>query len=91
MLGDGPRSAPLGAFFIIKKSHHFEISPLKHRDLAAYLWQEHWGSLLLLPKPLRVQALELVCEISNAVPTFTAHLPRGCVDWDAVDRAMGAG
>lgn len=88
---NGPRRAPLSAFFLLEKASAFGLAPLKPRDLVDYLWQEHLNSSLMLPKTLRSQTFELVCDIAKAAPAFVMHLPKGYIDWDAVDRAMNAG
>lgn len=90
LLPGPPRSAPLRAFFRLEKAEHFEVSPLRSRDLATYLWQEHRGGFVLLPRPLRRAAFDLVCEVARAAPAFTMRLPKDYVDWEAVDRAIAA-
>lgn len=88
---NGSRKAPLGIFFLLKKGCTFQLSPLRPRDLARYLWGEHLSDISKMPKSLRLTAFHLLCDFSEATPAFTMQLPKGYVDWDAVDRAMNGG
>jgi hypothetical protein len=85
---NGIRRAPLRAFFLLEKAPAFKLAILKPRGLVDYLWQEHLNASLMVPKAFRAQTFDLVCDIAKAAPAFVMHLPKGYVDWDAVDRAM---
>jgi hypothetical protein len=88
---NGPRKARLGGLFLLEKAGEFSLSPINPVEMLAYLWAEHVGYTLFMPKKLRVTAFDLLQEACRSVPTYRMRFPKDYIDWDAVDRAMENG
>ena len=88
---NGPRKARLGGLFLLKKANEFSLSRINPVDMLAYLWAEHVGYTLFMPKKLRVAAFDLLQEACRSVPTYRMRFSKDYIDWDAVDRAMEKG
>lgn len=88
---NGPRKARLGGLFLLEKANEFSLDRIHPVDMLTYLWAEHVGYTLFLPKKLRVTAFDLLREACRSVPTYRMRFPKDYIDWDAVDRAMEKG
>jgi hypothetical protein len=88
---NGPRKARLGGLFMIEKANEFSLVRIHPVDMLTYLWAEHEGYTLFMPKKLRVAAFDLLREACRSVPTYRMRFPKDYIDWDAVDRAMEKG
>ena len=88
---NGPRKARLGGLFLLEKASEFGLVRINPGDMLTYLWTEHVGYTLFMPKKLRVTAFDLLREACRSVPTYRMRFPKDYIDWDAVDRAMEKG
>jgi hypothetical protein len=88
---NGPRKAKLGGLFLLEKAGEFSLSPINPVEMLTYLWAEHVGYTLFMPKKLRVAAFDLLREACRSAPTYRMRFPQHYIDWDAVDRAMENG
>jgi len=88
---NGPSKARLGALFLLEKANEFSLSRINPVHMFTYLWAEHTGYTLFMPKKLRVTAFDLLREACQSVPTYRMRFPKEYIDWDAVDRAMENG
>lgn len=84
----GPCQAPVGAIFILHKAPHFELKPLRATDVVQPIWRENWGYIGFLPRELKVQAFEVLCDACLQAPVYQMRFPKDYVDWDAVDAAL---
>jgi hypothetical protein len=80
--------APLCGLFLLEKSRHFAIDPLKPTELRRYLWEEHKNQLAILPMPLQSKASEIAIAISNSAPTWKLSFSKDAIDWEAIDIAL---
>jgi hypothetical protein len=90
LVTDGPKYARLGALFLLEQAEHFELSPLKVIDALEYLWNEHQGYWVLLPKALRLQAFDFINSICHQIPTYRMCFPKDYVDWNAINKIMAS-
>jgi hypothetical protein len=88
---NGPRKARLGGLFMLEKASEFGLVRINPVDMLIYLWAEHEGYTLFMPKKLRVAAFDLLREACRSVPTYRMRFPKDYIDWGAVDRAMEKG
>jgi hypothetical protein len=88
---NGPRKARLGGLFMLEKASKFGLTRINPVDMLTYLWAEHIGYTLFMPKKLRVTAFDLLHEACRSVPAYRMRFPKDYIDWDAVDRAMENG
>ena len=73
---------------ITTSSLHFELGPIRPAELVSLLWKENLTYTSVLPKPLKVQAFDLFCDLGNRVPVHRLRFPKDHVDWDAIDAAL---
>lgn len=85
---NGPRKARLGGLFFLEKASEFSLSRINSVDMLAYLWAEHVGYTLFMPKKLRVAAFDLLHEACLSVPTYRMRFPKDYIDWEVIARAM---
>lgn len=88
---NGPRKARLGGLFMLEKASEFGLSRINPVDVLTYLWAEHVGYTLFMPKKLRVTAFDLLHEACRSAPTYLMRFSKDYINWDAVDRAMEKG
>ena len=88
---NGSRKARLGGLFLLEKASEFGLSRINPVDVLSFLWTEHVGYTLFMPKKLRVTAFDLLREACRSAPTYRMRFPQDYIDWDAVDRAMEKG
>ena len=88
---NGPRKAMLGGLFLLEKASKFSLSRINPVDMLTYLWAEHIGYTLFMPRKLRVAAFDLLREACRPGPTYRMRFSKDYIDWDAVDRAMENG
>jgi hypothetical protein len=88
---NGPRNARLGGLFMLEKASEFSLVPINPVDVLSFLWEEHYGSTLFLPKKLRIAAFDLLREACRSVPTYRMRFPKEYIDWDVIARAMEQG
>ena len=84
----GPQQARLGGLFLLEKAEQFSLTPVQGRDVIQYIWHEHQRKWPILPRPLRIQAFEMLCDACHQVPCYRMRFPKDSVDWDAIDAAM---
>lgn len=85
---DGPRMAKLGAIFLLKKSNEFKLTPIPASNAIKFIWNEQLHQWLVLPKPLRISAFEILCACCLGMPVFEMRFPKHHVDWDAVKQVL---
>ena len=85
---DGKLRAPLAGLFLLEKAPRFSLRPLSARELLPYLWQGTKELLAILPKPLKIKAFEIVCELAAAVPAAKISFPKNFIAWEAIDKIM---
>jgi hypothetical protein len=78
----------IGGFFLLEKASDFELIPIKPQDVVRFLWNEHRDFWYILPKTLRIQAFEILCDACFQVPVYKMQFPKDYIDWDAIDKAM---
>lgn len=88
MVNSGPMHANLGGLFLLEKAENFELVQAKPIDALEYLWNEHRGLRLLLPKRLRLRTYELFYDACHQVPVYRMRFTKDYVDWDAVEAVM---
>jgi hypothetical protein len=82
------KSIPLGGFFIIEKAKHFELVPLKSRQMISFLWNEHFPFFELLPKFSRTNVFNLLYQAVSNVPLYLLRTPLDGIDWDKIDASL---
>jgi len=87
-IGDGPQQARLGGLFLLEKAPHFELTPLKPREILRFIWNEQFYGWFVLPRNLRVKAFEILYDACCQVPVHRMRFPKDYVDWNAIDAAM---
>jgi len=87
-MGSGPCQARLGALFALEKAPHFELQLMKPAEMVETYWPDPENPARRLPKPFKVQAFELFCDICHRVPVYRMRFPKDFVDWNAIDVAM---
>ena len=89
-LTDGPNSGGLGGVFFLEQASEFSIEPIPGREMLRCLWHGHPSFLAGLPREDRIRAFDLLHEASLQTPAFHMRFPRDFIDWEALDRALGA-
>ena len=84
----GPQQARLGSFFLLEQASHFELTPIKPRDVLHFLWNEHAHHWRFLPKYLKIRAFDILYDACHQVPVYRMCFPENYVDWEAIDTAM---
>ena len=84
----GPRSAPLGGMFLVEQAESFELLPLNSLDAFEYLWNEHQGYRVYLPRALRLKTFDFLYDVCRRAPAYRMRFPKDTIDWDAIDAAM---
>ena len=84
----GPQKAKLGGIFLLEKSAHFDLTPVKASGILQFLWHEHMHLWFVLPKSLRLRAFNLLYDACHQAPCYRMRFPKDYVDWDAIDAAM---
>jgi hypothetical protein len=87
-LTSGPQQARLGAFFLLEKALHFELTPIKPSEVLQFLWNERKLTWYVLPKSLRLRAFEILYDACRQAVVYRMRFPEDYVDWDAIDAAM---
>jgi hypothetical protein len=82
------KKAQLGGLFLLEKASNFELIPIDPRDILQFLWDEHMPFWNILPKNLRTQAFDILCDACYNTPTYRMCFPKDFIDWDAIDAAM---
>lgn len=85
---NGPLQARLGGWFILEKASHFELIPVCPLDVLEYLWREHLLLWVVMPRPIKVHAFQLLADACHQAPCYRMRFPKDYVDWDAIDKAM---
>jgi len=83
-----PFSAPLGAFFLLQKSRHFDLVPVKPREVIEFLWSEQMNFVKGVPKKLRTGIFDFLHEAVHQVPLYKLQTPLDGVDWDRIDASF---
>ncbi|MGB6872553.1 MAG: hypothetical protein WBE46_00165 [Dehalococcoidia bacterium] len=78
----------VGAFFLLEQAKRFELMPIKPVAALDYLWNEHLGYRIFLPRKLRIRAFEILSEVCHQAPVYRMRFPKDYVDWDAIDAAL---
>lgn len=79
-----PISAPLGAFFILEKAKHFELTELKPIHAIDVLWEEHKYITMSMPKKYRLKAFQFIYDVAHSVPVYNMKTPKE-VNWGQID------
>lgn len=85
---DGPCHAKIGAFFLLEWAPRFELTPLKPSDAIQCLWRENLNHVFFLPRHLKVQAFEILCDACQQVPVFRMRFSPDYIDWQAIDAIL---
>jgi hypothetical protein len=83
------KSAKVSGFFLLTKSDHFALTPVKSLEVMEYLCVEHQHTRMLLPRKYSLKALDFLWKACTEVPCYKMDVPLDHVDWDAIDKIMG--
>lgn len=75
-----PVSSVPGAFFLLRKGDEFSLEKLGHLQLLSFLWDEHTGSRLLVPRNRRTALLDLYRDLSASAPVYLMTFTREYMD-----------
>jgi hypothetical protein len=87
---DPSHSAPAAGLFFLEQSDYFQLVPIRPREAIESLWSDQENHRLFLPRQVRTQALDLLLELCNQVPTYRMRFAKDHVDWAAIDAAMAS-
>lgn len=69
-----------GAFFLLEKADEFSLRRLGPLQLLSYLWDEHAGARLLVPRNRQTALLDLYRDLSAWAPVYLLRFSREHID-----------
>ncbi|MGV8040815.1 MAG: hypothetical protein AB2L07_12325 [Thermoanaerobaculaceae bacterium] len=84
----GPRSAPLGAIFLLRKAATPSVRPASLATALPSLLDGQQMNWLATPAPMRRRAFNLVVDSCRDVPLFELDVPKPFEGWDLIFKHM---
>jgi len=73
---------------MLEKTKEFSLVRINPVDVLSFLWGEHKGYTLFMPKKMRIAGFDLLREACWSVPAYRMRFPKDYIDWDVIARAM---